>query len=173
METQTTQHAQKPKVKNWSRKQAWVAVAVVGLTGTLLGGTAMVTGARHMWGYSCDHRFAYSRSSIEHVQDVAKLILDEIGATETQQEKVERILEDVVGDLQDLTDRLHRNERPLHEPFKAPVIDRGVMEAIRKDEIWLADGASRLILQALAELEEVLSPEQRHELMRHTKSHQP
>ena len=181
METQTTQPVQERDARSWSRKKAWIAVAVAGLMGSLLGGTAMVTvplsEASHRWGgwhtrsYGRGHRFGHSRSSIEQVEDVAKLILEEIDATESQQERVERIVDDVVSELQDLADQHHRNHKALHEQFEAPKIDREAMEAIRKDEIQLADTASKRILNALADVGEVLSPEQRQELMNHTRAH--
>ena len=181
METQTTQRAQERDVQSWSRKKAWIAAAVAGLMGTLLGGTAMVTvplseashrlGGWHMRGYGRSHGPSHSRPSIEYVEEIAAYVLEEIEATESQQEKVERIVDDVVGELQDLVNRHHRNHRALHKQFEMPEIDREAMEAIRKDEIQLADVASKRILHALADVAEVLSAEQRQALMRHARAH--
>jgi Spy/CpxP family protein refolding chaperone len=46
-------------------------------------------------------------------------------------------------------------------------VDRAGLEEIRKAEIALADEASKKLVQALADVSEVLTPEQRQALLEH------
>jgi Spy/CpxP family protein refolding chaperone len=50
-------------------------------------------------------------------------------------------------------------------------IDRGAIEALRADQLQLAEQASRRIAQALADAAEVLTPAQRKELASRIERH--
>ena len=55
------------------------------------------------------------------------------------------------------------------------LVDRGVLETLRLEELRLADAASARVLDAVAEAARILTPEQREELLsrldRHVRSH--
>ena len=59
--------------------------------------------------------------------------------------------------------REHR-EAVAHELVK-PQIDRAALERLREQGMGLADEASRIVVDGVADLAEVLSPEQRAELL--------
>jgi Spy/CpxP family protein refolding chaperone len=50
------------------------------------------------------------------------------------------------------------------ELLAAPAIDRGAIEQLRAEQIQAADAASKRLTQALADVAEVLTPEQRKQL---------
>jgi Spy/CpxP family protein refolding chaperone len=61
--------------------------------------------------------------------------------------------------------------KQLHEILSADVIDRARLEAVRTDQIRLADQASQRIVQGIADAAEVLTPEQRAALVARLERH--
>lgn len=103
----------------------------------------------------------------EHVQIAAKWALREVDATEEQQEKVGKIVSATVEDLSTLHERHRANREAFASRLTGASVDRAGLEEIRKAEIALADEASRKLVQAFADVAEVLTPEQRQELLEH------
>ncbi len=181
MKSQNQHLSTQKDTHSWSRKKAWIAVAIAGLVGSLLGGTAMVTislaemsAGRRGWheGTRGRHGSGHSRLSVDRTEEIAAHILDEIDATGSQREEVLGILKEVSGDLQVLADQHSQNHETFLDQLIATAIDREALEAIRRDEIQLADGASQRIVKALADIAGVLSAEQRAELVRIARHHQ-
>ena len=74
----------------------------------------------------------------------------------------------VAGAVDDLF-RLKQKHQEDHAAFAAQLgaatVDRAALEEIRKSEMALADEASKRVVQALADVSEVLTPEQRQALI--------
>jgi len=100
----------------------------------------------------------------EHLQVAARWALRDVDATPEQQEKVNAIVASAVDDLFALKDRHLANREALHRQLVAPTIDRAAIEETRKAEMALADEASKRFVQAVADVSEVLTPEQRQAL---------
>src|SRR5262249_23201156 len=131
---------------------------------------AAVQSAEHWHGHWGGHgRFGLDSMSPEaareHLQVAAKWALRDIDATPEQQEKVNAIVGGAVDDLFALRERHQANRAAFHEELTAAKIDRAALEETRKAEIALADEASRRLVQAVADLSEVLTPEQRQALV--------
>jgi Spy/CpxP family protein refolding chaperone len=78
---------------------------------------------------------------------------------------VNAIVAGAVDDLFKLRDQHQANRAALHtELMGAATIDRAALEETRKSEMALADQASKRLVQALADIAEVLTPEQRQAL---------
>jgi protein CpxP len=101
----------------------------------------------------------------EHLQVAAKWMLRDIDATSEQQEKVNAIVSGAVDDLFALRDRHQANRQAFHEQLTAAKVDRAALEETRKAEMALADEASKRVVQALADLSDVLTPDQRQALV--------
>jgi len=97
----------------------------------------------------------------EHLQVAAKWMLRDIDATGEQQDKVDAIVAGAVDDLFRLREQHHANQAALHAQLTGATIDRAALEETRKSEMALADAASKRLVQALADISEVLTPEQR------------
>jgi Spy/CpxP family protein refolding chaperone len=115
------------------------------------------------WGH---HRMN-PEAAKEHVQLAAKWALRAVDATEEQQEKVGRIVTATVDDLSGMHARHRSNRDAFVSGLTGTSVDRAGLEEIRKAEIALADEASKRLVQALADVSEVLTPEQRQALMEH------
>jgi periplasmic protein CpxP/Spy len=127
---------------------------------------------RHWGGHG---RFAFDsinpEAAREHLQVAAKWALRDIDATEEQQEKINTIVTGAVDDLFALRDRHRANRQAFHDELTAAKVDRAALEETRKAEIALADEASKRLVQALADISDVLTPEQRQALVQKIHRH--
>ena len=114
------------------------------------------------------HRGFHSMSpgaAKEHLEVATKWALRDIDASEEQQERVSAIAAGAVDDLFRLRDRHQANREAFHAQLKGAAIDRAALEQLRQSEIALADEASKRLVEALADVGDVLTPEQRQALM--------
>jgi len=101
----------------------------------------------------------------EHLQIATKWMLRDIDASPEQQDRVNTIAAGVVDDLFRLKERHQQNRDAFHAQFGGgAAVDRAALEQIRKSEMGLADEASKRLVQALADVSDVLTPEQRQAL---------
>jgi len=101
----------------------------------------------------------------DHLQVAAKWALRDVDASEEQREKVTAIAAGAVDDLMRLRQQHVQNREALHAQLGGAAVDRAALEEIRKSEMALADEASRRFVRAVADVAEVLTPEQRQQLM--------
>ena len=109
----------------------------------------------------------------EHLQVAAKWALRDIDATSEQQDKVNAIVAAAVDDFFRLREQHHANQAALHAQLTGATIDRAALEETRKSEMALADAASKRLVQALADISEVLTPEQRQAVAERIHRHHP
>ncbi len=69
-----------------------------------------------------------------------------------------------VDDLFRLRERHQQNRDAFHRQLGGAAVDRAALEEIRKSEMGVADEASKRLVQALADVSDVLTPEQRQAL---------
>ena len=156
------------------RVALWATAGVTALLGTSL--IAGVVGCRHK-GHFGHHRWGH-RGEIENAaearersQRVANWVLDEIDADEAQRQQVLRIVSDSAEDLFAFAGRHRTNRDALLEAFSQTTIDREAVQSLRVDEMQLADAASGRLVEALVDVAEVLTIEQRSELIEHARKH--
>lgn len=103
----------------------------------------------------------------EHVDFAVERMLSAVDASEEQAELIRDIADAALEDLGDLC----ATGRAMHEQFAAALtaeqIDRDELEALRQEKLASIDAASGRILQALADVSEVLTPAQRTALAQH------
>lgn len=148
----------------------WAFVLVAGLVGAVLVGGAIVsTQAAGFWKYSRHghggHFTHDPEMAREHAELAASFVLDRVDATDDQKEQVQAIVGSAVGDLVALAQQHGENHGAWRAELSKPTIDRVALEELRKNGFQLADSASTRLVEALADAAEVLTPEQRAELM--------
>ena len=74
-------------------------------------------------------------------------------------------------DLLPLREKMQAARKQAIELLTRDTIDRGAIEALRAEQIELAEQASRRIAQSLADAGEVLTPAQRRELAARVEKH--
>jgi Spy/CpxP family protein refolding chaperone len=146
-------------------RRRWLGLGIAGIVGAVIGSAATYGAAgRHRW-----HRGRFGgaldldavNARIERGVGYA---LDRIDATAEQKQKVGAILRQAAADLWPLRER-HRAARwALRDILAAASIDRAKLEALRAEQMQLAETASKRIVAAMADAAEALTPEQRAKL---------
>jgi periplasmic protein CpxP/Spy len=85
----------------------------------------------------------------------------EVDATAEQQERLRAIVRSAVRDLLPLREKAVNSRQRVRELLTQTTIDRAAIEALRADQMALADQASRRFAQAIGDAASVLTPEQR------------
>lgn len=91
----------------------------------------------------------------------------EVQATDAQKARIDPLVKTAMADLRPLHEQLNDLHKKLLEQAGAPTIDRTALEATRQQGLALADKASKRILQLVADVGDVLTPEQRKKLAEH------
>ncbi len=164
--------------KGWFRKGNRKVIALVTGTAIALGGVfgvqafansktyehvKVAAGFSSGW-HGGDHkRFAdWSDADIEaRIERMVKHVAIEIDATQEQQDKITALATAVAKDLKPVHDRLRASGKELHDLLLADTIDRAALEQLRAERLADAERISKNLVSALADVAEVLSPEQR------------
>jgi periplasmic protein CpxP/Spy len=88
-----------------------------------------------------------------------------VSATDEQKQQARRITDRLIDDLAPSIEKHRGFREALARELAKPEIDRAALERLRQQEIALADAASKQAVAAIADLGEVLTPEQRAELV--------
>ncbi len=96
-----------------------------------------------------------------HIERVVKHAAIEIDATQEQQEKITTLVTAVAKDLKPVHDRMRATGKEIHDLLVADTIDRTALETLRAERLADAEQISKNLVSALADVAEVLSPEQR------------
>jgi Spy/CpxP family protein refolding chaperone len=88
-----------------------------------------------------------------------------VDASDEQKLQAKRITDRLVEELGPLAGRHRDHREAMARELAKPEIDRAAIERLRQEELALADQASKLAVSGIADLAEVLTPEQRAELV--------
>jgi periplasmic protein CpxP/Spy len=156
-------------VERKSRRRFFRRVAV----GTLLAGVATAIGLRafaQSGGYGGWHRAGFMCGPLDptamdaHLDRLLKHLYVEIGATDAQQQQLAPIVKGAARDLAPLRARMHEARRQAIELLSHESVDRSALESLRATHLSLADDASKRFTQALGDVADVLTPDQRKQL---------
>ena len=109
---------------------------------------------------SCDDK----HSPGDHASRIAMHMLDDVDASDAQRQQVQSIItahNETLNSMRDAGKKLHQESRAL---LSAPTIDRTALENLRQQQIASFDRSSREMTAMLADIAEVLTPEQRQQL---------
>ena len=90
-----------------------------------------------------------------------KHIAIEIDATDEQQTKITTLVTAIAKDMKPLRKTFKASGKEIHELLLAPKIDREALEKIRLERLADAEKASKELINAVADVAEILSLEQR------------
>jgi periplasmic protein CpxP/Spy len=118
----------------------------------------------HGMGGGWHHGGMDPQEMVEHLQVHVSHVLDEVDATADQKARVKDIVAAATKDLEALHGQQGNVPKELHEILTAPTIDREKLETVRAAHMQALDTASKRCATALADVAEVLTPEQRQQL---------
>ena len=165
----------RPTTPSRSRRRFLTGVIIGGFLGSLLvGGINLYSHAQPGpgWWFRAGHGPGGSwrhgtydldmvRARIEFATD---WILSRIEASEAQRQQVKAIVQATVQDLAPIHEQHHQNKQTMLQALMQPTIDRTALGDVRHAELQLAETASERLVTALADVAEVLTPEQRTRL---------
>jgi len=156
---------------------AWLtlaAVAVVGTLGVGVWGAHEVRAAMPLAALAMRPRFGTGMHQGRLLENPAlakeraafaiEWLLRSVSATAEQRESAKAVTQQTVDTLVPLAELHASHARALAEALSAPTVDREAIERVRREELKLADTASKTLLDALASISETLTPDQRIEL---------
>ena len=100
----------------------------------------------------------------ERLDHVLKHLYVEIDATDAQKQQLGPIVKAAAADLFPLRAKMRDARRQAVALLSQEPVDRGALETLRAEQLKLADQASRRLTQALADVADVLTPDQRTQL---------
>jgi len=156
-------------------RRPWRRVAIATLIGGLVAGVgikAFAHGGPGGFGPFGGHRGWHMgpggqmdpESMQRRAEAMVKFWLADVNATEAQQKKIAEIMTTTMRELAPLREKHLEARKQVMELLSKPQIDRGALEAIRAQELQLADQFSRRITQSIADAADVLTPDQRTKL---------
>jgi protein CpxP len=101
----------------------------------------------------------------EHAEFVVSFALHRLDATGAQEEQVQKIVRSAIDELFPVVEKHHANRDQLRAILGGATIDRSALEKLRSDELALADEMSRVVVSAVADTAETLTPAQRTTLL--------
>lgn len=159
------------------RRGLALGVILAGLLGLLLvGATALsaslASAAPGWWGHEGHRRWGHFRGGPhdpERARERAELavgwVLRYVDASDEQERQVQAIVGDTAEQLLGLAGQHHAHREAFVSALLESDVDRAELEAIRRAELELAEVASAQLIDALADVAEVLTPEQRQQLV--------
>jgi protein CpxP len=160
----------------WQRRRFWLVGG-----GTLMGLAALVAvtprasayRALAGHGFGGGHgRHAFGAQMMkdpaaakQHAGMAVEWVLRGVDATDEQKQQAKRITDRLIDQIGPVVEKHRGFRESMARELAKPEIDREALERLRRDEIALADQASKLAVSAIADLGEVLTPAQRAELV--------
>jgi protein CpxP len=161
-------HVTPPRRSVFSRMTLAAFVAGAALAGSIVAMAATGMGAdgfhHGMMGGS------YSAAEVtEHVDHVLKHLYSEVDATDAQKAQITPLVKQALNDLLPMHTQLQAAHGQAIQALTQNTVDRAALEAARVAHLQLADLASKRLTQLLADVDEVLTPDQRTALAAHLK----
>ena len=152
------------------RRGVWLALPAAALLGLFFAtmvvpfADAMAWGRRG-WGHGHHGGPPDPEEVRAHLDFFAERMLGKVDATDEQTARVKTILNGSVDELFLIGDSHRAQREQLREILASPEVDREALEALRASGIELADAASQVLARSLADVADVLTVEQRTELL--------
>jgi protein CpxP len=106
-------------------------------------------------------RQADPEARADRMEYMVKRMFSSVKASEEQKTRAGAVVRSALADLRPVEDKLREGRRAAIELLSRPSIDRKAIEAQRAQQASLHEAVSRRMTQALADLAEILTPEQR------------
>ena len=157
----------------WRRRTFWLGGgALAGLAA--LGAVAPRVWAFHgMQGHGFGHGHGGFGAQIlkdpaaakEHAGMAVEFALRGVNATDEQKQQARRVTDRLVDELGPIAEQHRGHREAIAKELAKPQIDRAAIEKLRQQELELADRASKLAVDGFADIADVLTVEQRQDLM--------
>jgi Spy/CpxP family protein refolding chaperone len=137
--------------------------------GLSIAGGALAAGFGNHHGCGGAHGFWRSaQHSPEQLQEradfAAEWVLRYVNASTEQEAQIKTIIETAISELTPMKTQHEEHRQAFLNALQQPQVERAALQQIRADELALAETVSSRIVDVIADLATVLTPEQRAEL---------
>jgi Spy/CpxP family protein refolding chaperone len=145
-------------------RRRWFKYGIAAAIGGVVASAATFGFSQRGWH---GHRGAWNAASLDPAQLNARIekgvdyLLRRVSASDEQKRKVTALAQAAAADLRPLRDQWRQGREELRAVVSASTIDRARLEVLRAKQVSLADAASKRATQALADIADVLTPDQR------------
>ena len=165
-----------PAAPQRARRRFLTGIVTGGLLGSLLAGGVNVyahitrdhgwwQGRGHgAWGHH-RHGFDDPEAAAERARFATDWLLSRIDASAEQRQQVQTIVQQAVQELIQVREQHQANRQALFEALGQPTINRETLGELRRAAVERIDNTSERLVTALAEVADVLTPEQRTKLL--------
>ncbi|MCP5153242.1 MAG: periplasmic heavy metal sensor [Ectothiorhodospiraceae bacterium] len=151
------------------RARLGIAAAVLFGAGALTGALATHAGDAFahgrggdgMWSEHGKRHGERGHGGADFMRKRIERMLDAVEATPDQRAAVDAALDELQTTLGPMRERGMEQREKLMTALAAPQVDREAIEALRREHLALSEGRSRAITDAIVEVAEALTPEQR------------
>lgn len=174
------QRSRAAKSHRCRRRKLWHrATTVLLVAGAVVGSVYLLTPASSARAFGvfgpphhCHHAPGHWRGPDKeemqaHARIAAERVLDRIDATDGQREIILGVVDRAVADLAEISGDRFELRREILSELTAPSVDRASLESLRRRKLAVFDRLSRRVVDAVGEIAEVLSLEQRREIADH------
>lgn len=170
---ETNQGTEDGGTRFWQRRRFWIG------GGVLAGLAALASVTPRVWargftghGFGGHGRHAFGSKMLEdpaaakrHAGMAVEWVLRGVDATDEQKQQAKRITDRLIDEVGPVVGKHREHREAMARELAKPEIDREALERLRREEMALADQASKLAVASIADLGEVLTAEQRAELI--------
>jgi hypothetical protein len=160
----------------WRRRDVWIGVGGAVLLAAAIAAAPRVSAAasgaavRGLLAHGATHGghallLEDPERARERAAFAAEWVLRGVDATPQQTELAKQRASQLVDELLPIAERHRGNREAIAAALVAPQLDRNALEQLRANEMALADDASRVVVDAIADLGDILTPAQRAELL--------
>lgn len=160
-----TKQAKPTRRPLWRRRDVWIVALAVTVLGAGVVAVPTVMAFRSFGGHG-GHGFGHDpQLARERAVFGVEWAFRAVEATEEQKAHGKAVVERLVDQLIPLGERHRAHREAVARELVKPQIDRAALEQLREEGMAMADEASRIAVDGVADLAEVLSPAQRAELL--------
>jgi Spy/CpxP family protein refolding chaperone len=146
------------------RRLLWGGLLAIVASITIVGAITHAA-PRHFGAFAAMHgEFSPERAS-RHIKRAVTWVLDDVDATSEQEAKVNDIFQGAFKDLLPLHEQTRTAHERIAQLMSQATVDRAALEQIRASQIALLDTASKRLSQAIEDAADVLTPQQRQQLV--------
>ena len=165
-----------PATPQRARRRFLTGIVTGGLLGSLLAGGVSVyahitrdhgwwQGRGHgAWGHH-HHGFHDPEAVAERARFATDWLLSRIDASAEQRQQVQTIVQQAVQELIQVREQHQANRQALFEALGQPTISRETLDELRHAAVQRMENVSERLVTALADVADVLTPEQRAKLL--------
>jgi len=98
-------------------------------------------------------------------------MLDQVNADAAQKARAKEIVQASIVKGKPLAEKMRDNHRQIGKLMAAATLDKAAIEALRVEQMQLADETSKLVTQTMEQVAEILTPEQRVQMAEQMQRH--